>query len=153
LLLTWRMLPALVLRLLARALTALLLAHTLIGVLGLLALITLVLVRLAFGHSSFSFVEPSNAEITPEPAERCCSGVVITGRLQGAIVTVQQIALQRKSAWIAQLSRTPPCCRCRHRTVRKRNSDREIPAAGVSASPTCEHGSTIRGLWIISPSN
>jgi hypothetical protein len=153
----WRVtLPARIL-LLARALLALLLptllAHILAGVLGLLALIALVLVLLAFGHSSFSFVEPSNAQTTHALTDRFSSDVEIAGPFRGPNVTAEQIAVQRKTAWKAQLSRTYPCCCSRKSTVRKWNSDCEIPAVGVSASPHAKHDSTIRGPWIISPSN
>jgi uncharacterized membrane protein len=56
-------LTARILMLIGPLLTALL-ALILAGVLGLLALIVLALVRLAFGHVSFSCVEPSNAPTT-----------------------------------------------------------------------------------------
>jgi hypothetical protein len=149
----WRItLPARIL-LLARALTALLLAHTLIGVLGLLALVVLTLVRLSFRHSVFSSVEPSNAQTTPRHADRFSSHMEIAGPFRGPNVTAEQFALQRKTAGTAQLSRIAPCCCSSKSTVRKWNSDREIPAVGVSASRHAKHDSTYRGPWIISPSN
>jgi len=115
----WRItLPARIL-LLARTLTALLLTRTLIGVLGLLALVVLTLVRLPFGHSVFSSVEPSNVQTTPRSADRFSSDVEIARPLQGANVTAEQFALQRKTAGTAQLSRIPPCCCSSICTVRK----------------------------------